>query len=380
MIRIPLALLLAAAILVPPAPARADRRELTLQLDGGRTLTYQRITPDGFKPGQVAPVLLVFPPGDQSADMVNAGLRSFDPECRARGWVVISPEAPSRRELFFEGAETHIPALLDELQKFVNFEGQRVHLAGASNGGISAFRLATLHPSRVASVLAFPGYAVRDDLLRLDRLKGIPVRIWVGSDDLVEWTDAGRQTAETARAAGVDVEFELRGAQGHVISDLRGDALLDVLDKFRKPGNTLTGPDAQIARELDDFHAAAAAAEFDRYFEHFAPEGVFIGTDARERWTVEEFKAYARPHFDKGRGWTYTPRDRHIGLSPDRRFAWFDEKLDHAKYGECRGTGVLRKIGESWKLCQYHLTVPVPNEIMDRVVRQIKAEHERRQK
>jgi hypothetical protein len=38
----------------------------------------------------------------------------------------------------------------------------------------------------------------------------------------------------------------------------------------------------------------------------FAPDGIFIGTDATERWTVAEFKAYAKPHFDKGRGWTYT--------------------------------------------------------------------------
>src|SRR5271168_3840018 len=56
---------------------------------------------------------------------------------------------------------------------------------------------------------------------------------------------------------------------------------------------------------LDDFHAAAAAADEARYFGHFAADGVFLGTDATERWTVDAFRAYAKPHFDAGRGWAY---------------------------------------------------------------------------
>ena len=39
---------------------------------------------------------------------------------------------------------------------------------------------------------------------------------------------------------------------------------------------------------------------------------VFIGTDASERWSVDQFRAFAEPYFSKGTGWTYVPRDRHI--------------------------------------------------------------------
>ncbi len=55
---------------------------------------------------------------------------------------------------------------------------------------------------------------------------------------------------------------------------------------------------------LDDFHRAASEADGEAYFGLFAAEGVFLGTDATERWTVDEFRAYAKPHFDRGRGWT----------------------------------------------------------------------------
>ena len=35
-----------------------------------------------------------------------------------------------------------------------------------------------------------------------------------------------------------------------------------------------------VAAVLDDWHAAAAVADEARYFAHFAPDSVFLGTDA----------------------------------------------------------------------------------------------------
>ena len=117
-----------------------------------------------------------------------------------------------------------------------------------------------------------------------------------------------------------------------------------------------------VAAVLDDWHAAAAAADEERYFGHFASDGVFLGTDDSERWTVAEFRDYAHPHFSQGRGWTYLPRERHVLLSPDGSMAWFDEKLEHETYGRVRGTGVLRRTDEVWKLVHYSLSFPIPNE------------------
>jgi len=114
---------------------------------------------------------------------------------------------------------------------------------------------------------------------------------------------------------------------------------------------------------LDDFHAAAAAANEARYFSHFATDGVFLGTDATERWTVDAFKAYAKPHFDAGKGWTYKATERHVDIDAEGRYAWFDELLENAKLGVCRGSGVLRREGEEWKVVQYNLTIPIPNSL-----------------
>ncbi len=123
-----------------------------------------------------------------------------------------------------------------------------------------------------------------------------------------------------------------------------------------------------VAVVLDDWHAAAAAADEERYFGHFASDGVFLGTDDSERWTMAEFRAYAHRSFSQGRGWTYVPRERHVAFSADASLAWFDEKLDNDKYGETRGTGVLRSTRGAWKVVHYNLTFTVPNELAADVV------------
>ena len=133
------------------------------------------------------------------------------------------------------------------------------------------------------------------------------------------------------------------------------------------------GPSEDAANKLlDGFHSAASKAQLNEYFAAFTPDGEFIGTDATERWTVEQFKAYAKPHFDKGRGWTYTVVERHLNVSADGKHASFDELLDNASLGRYRGTGVLRMIDGQWRVEQYHLTIPVPNELAAEVVKRIR--------
>jgi hypothetical protein len=113
---------------------------------------------------------------------------------------------------------------------------------------------------------------------------------------------------------------------------------------------------------LDRFHEAAAKADFDAYFAAWTEDSVFLGTDATERWVGQQFKDFAKPIFDKGKGWTYHPHDRHVTHGPANT-VYFDELLDNEKLGLCRGSGVLAKLGEEWKILQYNLSIPVPNDL-----------------
>ncbi|GAA6150812.1 nuclear transport factor 2 family protein [Pseudoteredinibacter isoporae] len=121
--------------------------------------------------------------------------------------------------------------------------------------------------------------------------------------------------------------------------------------------------DAQQAvnNTLDRFHQYAAEANGQAYFELMSDDMVYLGTDASERWSKSDFKAYALPYFNKGRGWLYTAQERHIILSADGTLAWFDELLNNEKYGVVRGSGVLSLTKDGWRLRQYNLAFPIPN-------------------
>ena len=77
---------------------------------------------------------------------------------------------------------------------------------------------------------------------------------------------------------------------------------------------------------------------------------------------------YAKPHFDKGKAWNFKSLKRNISFSTDGRYAWFDELLD-TEMKICRGSGVLEKTGNQWKIRQYVLSMTIPNDVSKEVIK-----------
>ncbi len=135
-----------------------------------------------------------------------------------------------------------------------------------------------------------------------------------------------------------------------------------------------TGAAVSPDQTLTSFHDAASKADEARYFDLFAKGGsVFLGTDATERWDLDAFREFAHPYFAAGKGWTYTlvPGSRKISYIRASNVAYFDELLQNAKLGECRGSGVLVIENGQWKVAQYNLSIPVPNDKAESVVKLI---------
>lgn len=129
---------------------------------------------------------------------------------------------------------------------------------------------------------------------------------------------------------------------------------------------------AEIDAVLDDFHAAAAAADAERYVATLSPEAVFLGTAPGERWAGEAWREFVHRYFSQGKGWTYVPSQRSVDAAADGLTAWFDETVTNEHYGACRGTGVLRRTDDGWKIEQYNLTIPIPDELAPEVVARIR--------
>lgn len=122
-----------------------------------------------------------------------------------------------------------------------------------------------------------------------------------------------------------------------------------------------------IDQLLDRWHQAAAEADGDRFFGSMTEEGIYIGTDPGERWTRKEFEEWAAPHFEGEKAWAFEAKERHIIFAEGGRTAWFDESLK-TWMGPCRGSGVLTKEKEGWRIAHYHLAKSIPNPKMDSVL------------
>ena len=69
--------------------------------------------------------------------------------------------------------------------------------------------------------------------------------------------------------------------------------------------NTNADDKRHVNELLDGLHNDAHKGNFDSYFDRYSSDAVFLGTDKTERWTIEEFKNYAKTAFADGHGWTY---------------------------------------------------------------------------
>lgn len=128
---------------------------------------------------------------------------------------------------------------------------------------------------------------------------------------------------------------------------------------------------AAIHKLMDDWHHAAAVADEDAFFGSMTPDGIYLGTDASERWLRDEMKEWSKQYFAKESAWAFTAHDRQVYLSSNGQIAWFEELLD-TWMGPCRGSGVLQKTAEGWKIRHYDLAVAVANDVVNDYIKLLK--------
>lgn len=117
-----------------------------------------------------------------------------------------------------------------------------------------------------------------------------------------------------------------------------------------------------------NWHKAAADANFDNYFNAMSKDAVYIGSAAEEIWTKKEFIGFSKPFFDRGKAWSFTTLERNVYVNQNKNFVWFDELLN-TWMGTCRGSGVLENSNGKWQIKQYVLSVAIPNDDVQKVIK-----------
>ena len=138
--------------------------------------------------------------------------------------------------------------------------------------------------------------------------------------------------------------------------------------KSKQPKNS-ENVKSEINLVLDNWHKAAAEANFNNYFNVMTEDAIYIGTDPTENWNKQEFIKFSKPYFDRGRAWNFTALERNVYFSSDMKTVWFDELLN-TQMKICRGSGVLVLDEKgNWKIKHYVLSMTIPNDNTDEVVK-----------
>lgn len=184
---------------------------------GGLKVDYKVVLPEPFDTARAYPAVLAFGGGPQTMPMVEAGLdRYWRAEAERRGYIIVSPAAPGG-DLFFENGARIFPQFLDMILHDYKVQGGKMHVAGISNGGLSAFYVASLYPKYFWSVTGFPGLLDDATAGKVEALRPMCIYMDAGGRDL-EWRNAMQQQSEMFRQKGYTVQFRVEENQDHVLN------------------------------------------------------------------------------------------------------------------------------------------------------------------
>jgi predicted esterase len=221
--------LLAIAI---PGIAPAEVLEKTAKI-GKTTVQYKVVLPKNYDPTKAYPGVFAFPGGPQTIDMVDRIVRSnFQEQAEQRGYVVVMPAAPDG-VLFFEGSEKIFPEFLTKLLADYKIQDNKFHMAGVSNGGISAFHVAAMYPQYFLSLVGFPGYLIDATPARVAALAKMCIYMHVGELDSGWREDMDKQSRQF-KAKGFNVHFSVEKGEQHIIRALQGQGSARLFDEFEQ--------------------------------------------------------------------------------------------------------------------------------------------------
>src|SRR3989475_9215241 len=140
-----------AAVLLSVQPLAAEVLDKVADISETK-LQYKAVLPNGYDPAKAYPAILAFGGGPQTMSMVQATLeRNWRQQAETLGYIVILPAAPNG-DLFFESGDRVFPAFIVKLLGDFKILQNKLHIAGVSNGGLSALLNSFLFPPDFLSV------------------------------------------------------------------------------------------------------------------------------------------------------------------------------------------------------------------------------------
>jgi predicted esterase len=221
----------AATVLFLIQPLQAEVIEKSKKV-GDTIVNYKTVLPNNYNPAKAYPAVLIMGGGPQTMNTVDATLaRNFRAEAEKRGYIIVGPAAPDD-DLFFDEGDRIFPEFLKMILADYKIQDNKFHIAGPSNGGISALHVAAANPQYFLSVTAFPGYMWEPTDEKLQAISKMCVFMYVGEFDPYRWHAEMNREAEALRAKGTIARYSVEQGQPHRLETLAGDNAGRLFDGF----------------------------------------------------------------------------------------------------------------------------------------------------
>lgn len=199
----------------------------------GLKVDYKVVLPNGYDPAKTYPVILAFPGGGQGMDTVEGTLqRNWRTLAERLGYIVVIPAAPDGHVFFQEGAEV-FPDFVIKLLGDYKVLGNKFHIAGVSNGGLSAFHIASIYPQYFWSVTGLPGFLPDDTTAHMRQLAKLCIYMYAGELD-TDWLMEEAEQYADFRERGYSVEFSEEKGQPHRMQTLEGEGATRLFNQFEQ--------------------------------------------------------------------------------------------------------------------------------------------------
>jgi predicted peptidase len=220
------------AVMFSGQPLAAKIFDKTAEVAGTK-LDYKVILPNDYDPAKAYFGILAFPGGPQTMEMVmGTVMRNWREQAESLGYIVIVPAAPNG-DLFFEEGDRVFPAFIVKLLSDYKIQQNKFHIAGVSNGGLSAFHIASLYPQYFWSVTGLPGFLDDGSPERMGALSKLCIYMYAGEMD-PGWLRSERTEAARFKSQGYTVEFNEEKGQGHVMRTLEGPGAARLFKQFEQ--------------------------------------------------------------------------------------------------------------------------------------------------
>ncbi|MEO9804022.1 MAG: hypothetical protein ABJF04_12270 [Reichenbachiella sp.] len=199
----------------------AQSKLITTKTESGKTVKFILHLPKSYDASKVYPVVV----GPSELENLNGSyywknFKSND------SWILIDAETYKGT-----GQVNALKAIRKYLQANHSIEGDRFHAVCFSANSSPIFKLVMAAPELFHSVTGMPASVSASDS-EYKKLEDVKVQFLVGEDDGY-WLRSSRSLHAKFQKLGLDSRLEVFPDVGHFLILVRGQPLMDRLDKFR---------------------------------------------------------------------------------------------------------------------------------------------------